>query len=261
MKNLLVVQRLYVSAGSKSIIKGLSLSVKPGELHILMGPNGSGKSTFAYALMGYPQYAVRCTKLFFNNRDIRKLAPEKRAQLGMFLGFQHPVTITGITLAEMLTAVVRSRESKRTYSTKRAVLEKLTSPLVKRLRIKDEMLYRNINEGFSGGEKKKSEVLQMLMLKPRLAILDEPDSGLDVDALKVIARAINEARRSGTAIILITHYERILRYVTPDKVHVLRNGTIVTSGGPALVRSIEQHGYERMLVSNHDQPHRNQKDI
>lgn len=257
MKNLFDIQKLRVNVEGKTIVRDFSLTMKSGELHVLMGPNGSGKSTVALALLGHPRYRVNASKLFFNGKDIRKLKTDARARLGMFLGFQYPLTVSGVSLANLFSELVQPHHqgknkqlhltlASRMATEKREAHDRLRSSVdahLKKLALPEDMLYRGLNDGFSGGEKKKAEILQMRVLKPKFAILDEPDSGVDVDALKAIAHSITAARKEGTAIFLITHYQRILKYMKPDAVHVLVSGTLVKSGGPLLAREIEKKGY------------------
>ena len=264
MSALLTIKNLTVSTDKKTILRKLSVVIKPGEMHVLMGPNGSGKSTLAYALLGHPHYTVTASELSFAGKNLKTLTTDERARLGLFLGFQYPLAISGLSLSHFLPAALQTRlrqkksVSKQAYvmladkmaAEQRVAAEKFRSAVgenLQKLGLKEEMLYRSLNEGFSGGEKKKAEILQMLALHPKLAILDEPDSGLDVDALKKIAAAINAAHKHGTAILLITHYQRILKYLKPDKVHVLANGKLVKSGGPELARVIERKGYEQLV--------------
>lgn len=262
MKPLLCIENLTIRIGTKKITNAFSLTIPKGRLHVLMGPNGSGKSTVAQALLGHPGYRSSARRLTFDGHDLKKLSTDERARSGLFLGFQYPLAIPGISLNTILTSVEKENQKnekrpKKTYATlssrtKAANLQKNT-PLAQRLQaamsdlaFDSAMFYRGINDGFSGGEKKKTEILQMVALKPKLAILDEPDSGLDVDALKKIAKAIDRAHRSGMAILLITHYQRILKYLSPDRVHIVSKGKIIRSGGPELIRYIEKHGYENL---------------
>lgn len=237
------------------------------ELHVLMGPNGSGKSTLAYALMGHPRYQVKARELMFAGKDIRKKRTDERARLGLFLGFQYPQPLPGISLSSILPAALKKQTSSRKQPdtikyfslASREAFEKQqelralhTSVLehMQKLGLNETMLYRNLNEDFSGGEKKKAEMIQMLALSPKLALLDEPDSGLDVDALRSIAESINTARNNGTSVLLITHYQRILKYLKPDRVHILAGGMIVRSGGVELAKQIEQHGYAKLTITD-----------
>lgn len=256
------------SEGKKEILKGIDLEVKSGEIHVLMGPNGSGKSTLAQVLMGSPNYKVHPTALklrgagsspiTFNGQDLTKLTPDKRAKLGIFLAFQHPVEIPGVSVFNVLRRATganneRSRK-KKVYSGLAAggnlsKVRELRQELVgylSSLKLSDDFLSRALNEGFSGGEKKRSEILQMMALKPKLVILDEIDSGLDVDGLKVVASAIKQfkANDTGSSFLLITHYARILKYLKPDFVHVMVDGKIIKSGKASLAQKIEEKGYQ-----------------
>ncbi|MBI4090921.1 MAG: Fe-S cluster assembly ATPase SufC [Candidatus Komeilibacteria bacterium] len=254
---MLDIKKMRVSIEGKIIVRDLTLAIKPGELHVLMGPNGSGKSTIAHALLGHPRYRTAATRLRFNSKDIRKLKTDARARLGLFLGFQYPLTVSGVTLANLfseLTKKNRPRNKKLlhlTLASRMATEQREAQDLLRaavtghmrELALPEDMLYRGLNDGFSGGEKKKAEMLQMLALKPKLAILDEPDSGVDIDALKAIAKSIAAARKVGTAILLITHYQRILKYLKPDAVHIMVKGKLVRSGTAILAREIEKKGY------------------
>lgn len=256
MTKLLDIQKMRVSIEGKSIVRNFSLVIKPGELHVMMGPNGSGKSTVAQALLGHPHYRTTATRLIFNGKDIRKLKTDARARLGLFLGFQYPLTVSGVTLANLFSELTQADQKKnkqlhltlasRMATEQREAHDRLHVAVedhMRELTLPEEILYRGLNDGFSGGEKKKTEMLQMRALKPKLAILDEPDSGVDIDALKAIAASINAAHKDGTAILLITHYQRILKYLKPDAVHIMLKGKIVKSGDATLAREIERKGY------------------
>lgn len=244
MKNALVITNLHVETiDGKKILNGISLTIKKGEIHAVMGPNGGGKSTLSAALMGHPGYKITQGTILLNDVDITNLSPDQKAKQGLFLGFQYPVEIPGVNFGSFLRMAMN--EKKQTG-------EKKISPIVfknhfleetKTLAFKEDLTKRSLNEGFSGGEKKKAEILQLAMLKPNFAILDEPDSGLDVDALKYIANKIN-ALDYKLGLLLITHYQRILHFIKPDFVHVLINGAIVISGTAKLAKQIEQSGYE-----------------
>lgn len=245
----LVISNLHVDTAGKQILKGLSLSVRPGEIHAIMGPNGSGKSTLAQSLMGHPDYQITSGRISLNGTDITALLPDERARLGLFLGFQYPVEVPGVSLHQFLRLALGEKSPKKTSPR--------ISPLALRKSIQDyagklafggDISSRSLNEGFSGGEKKKSEVLQLAVLNPQYAILDEPDSGLDVDALKHIGRAVNSLNPL-PGVILITHYQRILHYIRPDFVHVLVDGRIVKSGDSTLAETIEKTGYEKFQSS------------
>ncbi len=247
---MLEIHDLYVSVNDVEILKGISLHVKADEFHALMGPNGSGKSTLAYALAGKPGYSVTSGEVLFHGQNLLHMVPEERARAGLFLSFQHPIEIPGVRLDHFMrgafNAVRKSQGLEEMdvlkfdrYLTKRAQLVEMEPALIK----------RSVNEGFSGGERKRNEILQMAVLEPKLAILDEPDSGLDIDAVRTVADSINQLRRPEAATLLITHYQRILNYVIPDVVHVLINGRIVTSGGKELALKVEAEGYEKFEES------------
>ena len=236
---ILEVTDLHVAVEGKEILKGVSLTVRPGEVHALMGRNGSGKSTLSAALMGHPRYEVTSGSVRYLGEDLLELPVHERAKKGVFLCFQYPQALPGVAVSNFLRQSVKAV---------RGDLGKEWRPLVKKnlefLEVPQTFMTRYVNDGFSGGEKKRLEILQMLLLEPRLAILDETDSGLDIDALKVIAKGINHLRSPQRAQLLITHYQRILDYVTPQFVHVLMNGKIVKSGGPELAKELEKRGYE-----------------
>lgn len=238
---LLEVHDLRAAVAGKPILQGVSLTVAPGELHVLMGPNGSGKSTLANALAGAPSVIVTGGTARFSGRDLLGLLPDVRARAGLFLAFQYPISIPGLSLSGLLVASANARQSAGA-----GVAEQLPSVLA-RLQLPAAMADRDVNEGLSGGEKKKSEIAQLGLLAPKLAILDEPDSGLDIDALKLIARAIDDLHQQGVAILLITHYQRIVDFLKPDAVHVMVNGRVVKSGGPQLAGEVERMGYEPLL--------------
>jgi Fe-S cluster assembly ATP-binding protein len=238
----LVIEDLHVAVEDKEILRGVDLTVEPGRVHALMGPNGSGKSTLAYALAGHPRYRVTGGKVTFKGEDVLDLLPDERARLGMFLAMQYPVEVPGVSVTNFLrTAInaVRGEEvSVRDFA--RELREQM-----RQLDMDPKFAERSLNEGFSGGEKKRHEILQMALLRPQLAILDETDSGLDVDALRVVADGVNRLRSPELGILLITHYTRILRYISPDFVHVMVDGRVVQSGGPELADELEAKGYER----------------
>jgi Fe-S cluster assembly ATP-binding protein len=242
---LLKIQDLHASVAGKQILNGLSLSAARGEVHAIMGPNGSGKSTLASVLAGRPGYEVTCGSVTFEGRDLLALPPEERARAGLFLGFQYPVEIPGVNNVYLLKAALNAARKERGEPEVDA-FEFLTLVRGKMalMRIEDSFLSRGVNEGFSGGEKKRNEILQMLVLEPTLAILDETDSGLDIDALKVVAEGVNSLRSPERACVLVTHYQRLLEYVVPDFVHVLVRGRIVKSGDRSLALELEQRGYD-----------------
>lgn len=242
----LEIKGLTVEVEGKEILKGLDLSVAKGETHALMGPNGSGKSTLAYAIMGHPAYAITGGTVLLKGTDIADLSPDERAQLGLFLAMQYPTEIPGVSLTNFLrTAINATRE---TDVPVRQFMADLREHMAA-LDMDEKFLSRNVNEGFSGGEKKRFEILQMAMLAPEIAVLDETDSGLDVDALKVVSEGVNRLRGPDLGVLIITHYTRILRYITPDHVHVMFEGRIVQSGGPELAAELEDKGYEHLKVN------------
>ncbi len=231
---------IHVFVGDKEIVKGVSFEIYPGEKHALMGPNGSGKSTLAAALMGHPAYRVE-GEIRLQGEPLDGLPADERARRGMFLSFQYPVAVPGVSVASFLRAALSARRGSdvpvRQFRT-------LMNEAFDVLGIPRSFMARYLNDGFSGGEKKRLEILQMLVLKPVFALLDETDSGLDIDALKVVSEGINRAAGSATGVLLVTHYQRILNYVTPDAVHVFMNGRVVRSGGPGLARELEERGYD-----------------
>ena len=241
---LLDVRDLRVTVEDKEILQGLSLSVNAGEVHAIMGPNGSGKSTLARALAGHPAYAVTSGTATFDGKDLLAMSPEERACEGLFMAFQYPVEIPGINNSYFLKAALNALRKFRGQQELDAVeFLALVKEKAKLLDIDREMLGRSVNEGFSGGEKKRNEIFQMAVLEPRLALLDETDSGLDIDALKVVSTGVNALRRPDRAIVVVTHYQRLLNYIVPDYVHVLSNGRIVRSGGKELALELEAKGY------------------
>lgn len=227
-----------------SIIKGLSLEIKPGEVHAIMGPNGSGKTSLSNVLAGHPDYLVTQGEVLFQGKDLLKLSPEERAIAGIFLAFQYPISLPGVTTLNFLQTTVNNLRKKRNQSLLDAYdLIQIAENTAKEVGLDSSMLTRALNEGFSGGEKKRNEILQLKLMEPSLVVLDETDSGLDIDALKLIAKAINSMRHEKRSFIIITHYQRLLDHITPDYVHVMRNGAITESGGPDLASKLEQHGY------------------
>ena len=245
---LLDIRALKVRVEGKEILNGLSLEVGPGEVHAIMGPNGAGKSTLAQTLAGRDGYEVAGGSALFDGEDLLGLSPEERACKGLFLGFQYPVEIPGVSNMYLLRSALNAqRKAAGQPEINAAEFLKAARREAARLRLKPEMLKRGVNEGFSGGEKKRNEILQLAVLQPRLAVLDETDSGLDIDALKVVAAGIRALRDGQRAFVLITHYERILNLVAPDKVHVLAGGRIARSGGAELVEELEAAGYESFL--------------
>ena len=236
----LVIQGLEVSVEGKEILRGVDLTVPAGEVHALMGPNGSGKSTLAYTLSGHPKYTVTAGSATFGGEDLLALGADARARLGVFLCFQYPTAIPGVTTVNFLRAALRAQGKEMPA---REFIRRLNEEM-EALKIDESFRARYINDGFSGGEKKRAEILQMAMLRPRLAILDETDSGLDVDALRTVANGVMRLAGPDMSVLVITHYPRILEYLTPHAVHVLSAGRIVTSGGPELAIQIEREGYE-----------------
>jgi len=238
---LLKIENLRVEIDGQEIVKGLDLEVGEGEIHAIMGPNGSGKSTLANVLMGHPRYDVTGGSIEFRGQDIFELEPDERAKAGMFLAFQYPSEVPGVSVANFLrTAVNAVREDELSIMG----MYKLLQAKMKIMQMDPRFAERYLNEGFSGGEKKRNEILQMLMLEPKLAIMDETDSGLDIDALQVVAKGVNELRSPEFSAVIITHYNRILRYIEPDHIHVMLDGRIVTSGGKELALELEEKGYD-----------------
>jgi len=232
---------IQVSIADKEVVKGVSLTIRGGEIHALMGPNGSGKSTFANALMGHPSYTLTGGKVYIRGKDVTDSSPEERSRRGMFLAFQYPLAIPGVTVANFLRAAVKSHAAD---ETEMKGFRKTLLANFERLEIDPAFATRYVNDGFSGGEKKRLEILQMLMLKPAIALLDETDSGLDIDALQIVSKGINYMMGPDTGALLVTHYQRILNFVKPDFVHVFMDGRIVRSGGPELAHELEEKGYE-----------------
>ena len=238
---LLAIDNLHVFVEDKEILKGFSLIVNRGQVHAIMGPNGSGKSTLSFCLMGHPKYRVAEGTMLYQGRDIKELPPNERAAAGMFLAFQYPTAIPGVTIANFLRAALRGVRGGE-VSVKE--FRQHVKTQLKALGIPETFMNRYVNDGFSGGEKKRLEILQMAVLTPALAVLDETDSGLDIDALKTVASGINSLRTPERGILLITHYQRLLNYITPDYVHVMVEGRIVRSGGAELAHELEAKGYE-----------------
>ena len=241
---MLDIKNLQVTAEDKQILNGIDLHVKAGEVHAIMGPNGSGKSTLAQALAGNPEYEVTAGEVLYEGRDLLDMDPDERARDGVFMAFQYPVEIAGVNNAYFLKAAVNAKRKHQGLPELDAMeFMQLIKEKAKLLEIDQSMLSRAVNEGFSGGEKKRNEIFQMALLDPKLAILDETDSGLDIDALKIVAKGVNAMRSPDRAIIIVTHYQRLLDYIVPDFVHVLSAGRIVKSGGKELALELEQKGY------------------
>jgi Fe-S cluster assembly ATP-binding protein len=246
---LLEIKNLHASVGDKPILKGIDLTLNAGEVHAIMGPNGSGKSTLSYVLSGREGYTITDGSVTFDGQDLLALAPEDRAALGVFLAFQYPVEIPGVANATFLKYAVNAQRKRRGENELDAMqFLKLMKEKTKALGMSDEMLKRAVNVGFSGGEKKRNETLQMAVLQPRLAILDETDSGLDIDALKIVAEGVNALRAPDRSMLVITHYQRLLDYIVPDYVHVLAHGRIQRSGGKELALELEEKGYREFGV-------------
>ncbi len=246
---MLDIKGLTASIGDKPILKGIDLSVPAGEIHAIMGPNGSGKSTLGYVLAGREDYAVTGGSVSFEGRDMLTMAPEERAAAGLFLAFQAPVELPGVNNANFIRTALNAVRRSRGESELDAVqFLRLARAELKRLAMPDDMLKRNVNVGFSGGEKKRNEVLQMALLHPRFAVLDETDSGLDIDALKIVADGVNALRGPEFSALVITHHQRLLDHLVPNRVHVLAGGRILRSGGPELARELEKNGYGAMLA-------------
>lgn len=241
---MLNIDNLHARAGERDILKGLSLAVKPGEVHAIMGPNGAGKSTLGNVLSGRDGYDITAGSVQFEGQNLLALEPEERAALGVFLAFQYPVEIPGVNNTYFLRSALNAQRKARGEAELDSVqFLKLVREKIKVLHLPDTLLNRGVNEGFSGGEKKRNEIFQLAVLEPKLAILDETDSGLDIDALKAVADGVNALRSPDRAFIVITHYQRLLDYIRPDVVHVLADGRIVETGGPELALKLEEHGY------------------
>ena len=248
-QNILEIKNLHIQVNNKEIIKGLNLSIKEGEKHAIMGPNGSGKSTLAKVIAGHPLYRITQGSIYFKNKNITDFPPEQRAQEGVFLAFQYPLEIPGVNNLDFLRLAFNA---KLRYQGKKELdpldFFEFINEKVKKINLSNEFLNRNVNEGFSGGEKKKNEILQMCLLNNELSILDETDSGLDIDALKSISENINTFFNQKKSIILITHYQRLLDYVIPDFIHIMQDGKIIKTGNAYLAQQLEQNGYANLLT-------------
>lgn len=249
--NNLVIRNLHAAVDGKEILKGINLTIEQGKIHAIMGPNGSGKSTLAYSLAGHPRYEVTDGEVWYKGQDVLDLEPNERSKLGMFLAFQYPVAVAGVTVANFLRAAINAHRRKEGVDPKQTAIpmaeyRKVIKQRMDMLEMAPDFARRYLNEGFSGGEKKRLEILQMAMLEPSMAIMDETDSGLDIDALKIVAEGVNRIKtdQPGLGVLVITHYQRLLNYIKPDYVHVLMNGQIVREGGPELALELEEKGYD-----------------
>jgi len=243
----LEIRNLHVNIEGKEILKGVDLTVEQGKVHAIMGPNGTGKSTLAYTLMGHPSYTVTEGEVFFKGQNVLELKPDERSRLGIFLAFQYPVAIPGVTVANFLRTALNARRRAQNPEDKGIPIpefRKMLKDKMNLLQVDQNFAGRYLNEGFSGGEKKRAEILQMATLTPEIAILDETDSGLDIDALRIVADGVNAIMNKDLGILIITHYQRLLNYIKPDYVHVMLDGRIVESGGPDLALHLEEKGYE-----------------
>ncbi len=251
MTPILEIKNLHVAINDKEILRGVDLTINDGEVHTLMGPNGSGKSTLSNVIMGHPKYRVTKGDVIYRGKSILEMEPHKRALIGIFLAFQYPKEIAGITLEEFLLAAYRAKQAHSTPDKPPILVfrfKKMLREIMEELKMPDDFAERFLNHGFSGGEKKKAEALQMAVLQPELAVMDETDSGLDIDALKIITVNIDKVmrKRENTGVLLITHYQRILKHLKPDHVHVMKDGRIIKSGGPKLAHELEEKGYEHL---------------
>jgi len=247
MTAVLEIRNLHVSVEDKPILRGVDLTVKQGEIHAMMGPNGSGKSTLANTLLGHPDYEITEGQILFNGEEITETEPDERSRMGLFLAFQYPVVIPGVTLANFLRQAINARRKVENPEDKGMPIPEFRGLLKEKmdlLEMNHDFAGRYLNEGFSGGEKKRAEILQMAVLEPKIAILDETDSGLDIDALRIVSESVMRLQGPDLGVLIITHYQRILNYVKPDFVHVMVNGRIVENGGPELALQLEEHGYD-----------------
>jgi len=249
----LVIQDLHVSINDQEILKGVNLTVRQGEVHALMGPNGTGKSTLAYVLMGHPSYEVLQGEAIFKGVNILELDPDERSRMGLFLAFQYPVAIPGVSVANFLRTAINARRKAENSEDKGIPIpafRRLLKEKMDLLQMDHSFAGRYLNEGFSGGEKKRAEILQMATLQPEIAILDETDSGLDIDALRIVSEGVNALRGENLGVLVITHYQRILNYIKPEFVHIMLGGRIVESGGPELAMHLEEQGYDWLREKN-----------
>ena len=247
MSSVLEIRNLHVSVEDKPILKGVNLTVRQGEVHALMGPNGTGKSTLAYTLMGHPGYTVTAGQVIFKGVDVLELEPDERSRLGIFLAFQYPVAIPGVSVANFLRTAINARRKAEKPGDKGISIpefRKLLKAKMDLLQMNHDFAGRYLNDGFSGGEKKRAEILQLATLEPQIAILDETDSGLDIDALRIVASGVNTLAGPSLGVLVITHYQRILNYIKPQFVHVMHQGRIVETGGADLALHLEEHGYD-----------------
>jgi Fe-S cluster assembly ATP-binding protein len=247
------IRNLHVSIEEREILKGVDLVVRQGEVHALMGPNGTGKSTLAYTLMGHPNYTVTEGEVWFKGQNILELSPDERAHLGLFLAFQYPVSIPGVSVANFLRTAINARRKADNPEDKGIPVPEFRRLLKERmdlLRMDHSFAGRYLNEGFSGGEKKRAEVLQMAAIQPEIAVMDETDSGLDIDALRIVSEGVNALRGPNLGVLVITHYQRILNYIKPDFVHIMMEGRIVETGGPELALHLEEEGYDWLREKN-----------
>ena len=251
----LMINNLRVNIDGQEILKGVNLTVRQGEVHALMGPNGTGKSTLAYALMGHPSYEIIDGEVLFHGENILELEPDERSRLGLFLAFQYPVAIPGVSVANFLRTAINARRKAEDSEDKGIPIpqfRRLLKEKMNLLQMDHSFAGRYLNEGFSGGEKKRAEILQMATLQPEIAILDETDSGLDIDALRIVSDGVNALKNENLGVLVITHYQRILNYIKPDFVHIMLDGRIVESGGPELAVHLEEHGYDWLREKSSD---------
>ena len=258
MAETLEIRDLHASVEDKEILKGVTLTIKQGEIHALMGPNGSGKSTLAYALTGHPKYTITQGEVVYKGQNVLELPADERSKLGLFLAFQYPVAVPGVSVANFLRTAINARRKSAGNGSSKPIsipeFRKLLRDKMKTLNIEEQFAGRYLNDGFSGGEKKRVEILQMAMLEPHMAILDETDSGLDIDALKAVSEGVNKLAGPNVGILMITHYQRLLNYIKPQFVHVLLSGRVVESGGPELALELEEKGYDFIRVKHGETP-------